>query len=647
MKRLVVLFLLTLLISSFADARMRHGGLDSGASVQCPFGTALPDGCPDSYNVGGTGVSGLYKYNNFWVDAPQSGQTWAGSRPARFSGVNLACIDYYCGPWTADASLVRVSTATSTQALNMTVGPDNPSGVSGVCGAYDNTNKYIRCNTDKWEGTGHVNPANGNQWLVDTTNTGAGLGPPASGQRIQFGCNPDARGQYCNSAPLITGTCASVGGLACFTFDGPAITDAAAQNVSTACGSGVSPDFNLCAGAITLYINGWWFDDAGLFSTGRGNVIMKNFRATIGILHCTVYSNGSALISLPSGYTIDATSWIGNLDSNCQGPANMYKEANDPGLSTLATFQGVVANGILTVAPGTTTGTITTNQFLDYSGRTAGKQLQLWKPDTVVSCTGSACDNTQWEVAQGPCNRNSGQNTCSTDTTWNVSSTTMTVGPVMPSAPYFLAGGGYWTKAHLAYVFSDGSYAYQGTAMEGLTFEYSNCRIKSWAAEHASCYVPNPATPTATTRPYYTAHYMTAWYDKYARPGYGTANITLFATSGTANSGPSGWQLGTDVATWDHVFVFSNNSINTGGAFLSPDSPKVTGGMISVLNQGAGGATNFPGFINTLNLTHNTFGTIGADSACRVDDQVPVTTSNISDNYNLDTGGSYACPDSN
>jgi hypothetical protein len=633
-----------------------HGGVSTGVSG-CQYATDGTDGCPGSMLVtdkAGATHTGLYKVStihgsNLWTYAAQSGQVWAGLRPASITR-NVPCEDYFCGPWTADASLVHVSTATTAQALEMTKTPDNPSGVAGVCSAYSSTNKNVRCNTDVWIGTGHVNAANGNQFLVDTPANGV----LAVGQRIQFGCNPSLQGAYCRLTPKITASCAAVGGLACWTFDGAAITDPTAQGLGTysPCGYAdayqgatlVYPANLSCYGTVTLDIEGWWFDDAGLFSTGHANIIFKNNHLTIGGNYCTVYGNGNTLVGFPAGYSIESSSWIGDYDKTagvtgngwCSGYANLYKQANDPGLATLGTFTGHITSGVLSVDSGLT-GQFGLNQFADWSGRTAGYQAQMWK-----------ANGGGFEIAHGPCNRNSGQNTCvgGTDTALNVSSTTFTVGPIYPSAPYFTAGGGLWTTAHMAYVIYDGTYAFQSSAMDGGQIEYNSCHIISWAAVHASCFTANPATPNTSTRPYMTYRDNVSWYDSLARPGYGTAAMTLFATDGTSNAGPNGWQVSTTNVTFSNNILFGNNSTNIGGALLSPDSPAVVSSLATILNQGAG--TTFKAIIGTVSFIGNHFGTTGALGACRVDANVIVTNPIVSTaNDNIDTQSPVSCPTNN
>lgn len=85
------------------EARPGHGGWGSGgAPDRCakPSPAGQDDGCNDA------NVAALYIYPNYFTDARQSGQSPYLATPTW----NVACVDYACGPWTADADLIDFKT---------------------------------------------------------------------------------------------------------------------------------------------------------------------------------------------------------------------------------------------------------------------------------------------------------------------------------------------------------------------------------------------------------------------------------------------------------------------------------------------------------------------------------------------------------
>jgi hypothetical protein len=567
----------------------------------------------------------------------------------------LAGEDYPIGPWTDDAHLIQAKGATTGQTIAMTVTSDNPSGVAGVCSAYLSTTPthYIQCTVNPWVGVGHVDASNGNHFIVDSTTSGSITTTPAV--RLMFNCNPNLNGGYCVTNPLITGSC----GAGCWVFDGPAITDAAAQG-SSACGHGaggpVSADLP-CRTAVRLDVNGWYFKDAGFSMSGITPITFRNNHVQGGLDWCTTYGNGLGQIQLGGG-NIVAYSNIGDQDGVCKSTANLYKQAADPGLASMGSFTGQIVNGILTVDAGSCNSscTITQNQFIDFPGRTSTDQVQLTTPVSgfPVFCTGSACDGYQIIVSYGPCGRTVGlgsQGTCKqspNDTSTGAytglstsAGTAFTVGPIYPSMPYMLAGGGYWTTIDLRYNITAGSYLMQGDGLAGINIAYNACRLLTFVPEHAACFVNNTTPPTNSVRPYYDRLYNIAWYDNTARGGAGTANHTIFMTTGFAN--PAGIDIATTEATFSHNFMFSNVGVNNGGLNASPSGTAPVLALTAILEQGVG---THPGTIGTLTYDTNIFG-LGGNASCRAGTQERANVGTIvsTNNWNLDNNAATICPD--
>lgn len=564
-----------------------HGG--GGAGV-CTAYTDPDGGCA------GARADSTFQDTTFWISSRQSGQAaYYNSSAAQVSHpapYYVACVDFKCGHYTPDASLLDPKVTT----------PAN-------CTAYNLGTNTLNCATDKWAGTLEIS---GSVVQIDSTTSGSF----ASGQIIQLWCDPVVNA-YCSARPVV----------------GSQI-DSTHWNITWGIGSPPSSvSVQAAYGTVPVSFDHYYINDIIVNVSGHGDTTFNDTHWTAGLNTCRIV--GSGAWSLSQGNITGHYVTVDNA-AICNPAANLYLTANDPGFSTFGTCTGcTIVNGVLTI--GTFTGTLARGSVFNYAGLSG--QQGIWTANSanssLFSCLGSACNGTKWNVVNLPCPVVSGNGTiCGSlapDASINVASTAMTFGPLQETT-YTAFGGASngWGVTDIQYAVNLGPPAlYVTTGAGSLFMRHNYGHIVGFFNVHANYLSQQSYIGQAVTIPDWHFDDSVIWGDKNSADGQGTSLITDFGTSNLSNSATGCVQVTQQNVSMSHNITVSNTSNNASGV--------VFGYNARVLAQGPGACQ---AHLVNLTIQGNGYDYTGANGYGNIAAGITVDNKVQNGNWDLKTGAS-------